>query len=107
MPETFTQVCAFCGLAVHYRHFIKVFTHLEKPLYDVLGKEVKMGPVQLPPEMWEAVKVLKQTIQTTPVLVFPDFKKAISPRNGCIEGGPGSGTLPETGGQMIPSCGFQ
>ena len=45
MPETFTQVHAFCGVAGHYRHFIKGFTHFARPLYDVLGKEVKMGPV--------------------------------------------------------------
>ena len=48
MPETFTQVCTFCGLAEHYRHFIKGFVHIMRPLYDVLGKEVKMGLVQLP-----------------------------------------------------------
>ena len=46
---------------------------MAKSLYDVLGKEVKMGPVQLPPEVQEAVKVLKDKIQTAPVLVFLDF----------------------------------
>ena len=55
MPETFTQVHAFCGLAGHYRHFIKGFTNIAQLLYDVLGKEVKMGLVQLPPEAQEAV----------------------------------------------------
>ena len=49
MPETYTQVCAFCGLAGHYRRFIKGFANIARPLYDVLGKEVKMGPVGLPP----------------------------------------------------------
>ena len=48
MMETFTQLCAFCGLVGHYRHFIKGLTHIVRPLYDVLGKEVKMGLVQLP-----------------------------------------------------------
>ena len=43
MPETFTQVCAFCGLAGHYQHFIRGFVCMARPLYDVLGKEVKMG----------------------------------------------------------------
>ena len=50
MLETFTQVCAFCRLMGHYRRFIKGFSHLPCPLYEVLGKEVKMGPVQLPLE---------------------------------------------------------
>ena len=75
MPETFTQVCAFCELIGHYRCFIKGFPHLARPLYDVLCKEVKMGPVELPPKAQEAVHVLKWTIQLVPVLVFPDFKK--------------------------------
>ena len=28
MPETYTQVCVFCGLAGHYRCFIKGFAHI-------------------------------------------------------------------------------
>ena len=49
MPETYTQVHAFCGLAGHYWRFIKGFANIVQPLYDMLGKEVKMGPVDLPP----------------------------------------------------------
>ena len=49
MPETYTQVCAFCRLVGHYRRFIKGFANIACPLYDMLGKEVKMGPVDLPP----------------------------------------------------------
>ena len=75
MLETFTQVCVFCRLVGHYWHFIKGFTHIMRPLYDVLGKEVKMGPIQLPPEVQEAVRILKNKIQSAPVLVFPDFNK--------------------------------
>ena len=45
------------------------------PLYDVLGKEMKMGPVDLPLEAWKAVDILKRKIQSMPVLVFPDFNK--------------------------------
>ena len=55
MPETYTQVRAFCGLEGHYRRFIKGFTNIVHPLYDMLGKEVKMGLVDLPPEAWEAM----------------------------------------------------
>ena len=75
MPETYMQVRAFCGLVGHYRRFIKGFANIAHPLYDVLGKEVKMGLVDLPPEAWEAVAILKGKVQSTPVLVFPDFKK--------------------------------
>ena len=34
-----------------------------------------MGLVQLPPKVWEVVRVLKEKIQTAPVLVFPDFDR--------------------------------
>ena len=75
MPETYMQVCAFCGLAGHYWRFIKGFANKACPLYDVLGKEVKMGPVDLPPEAQEAVDILKRKVQSAPILVFPDFDK--------------------------------
>ena len=69
------QVHAFCGLAGHYRRFIKGFANIAHPLYDVLGKEVKMGPVDLPPKAREAVNILKGKVQSAPILVFPDFNK--------------------------------
>ena len=34
-----------------------------------------MGLVDLPPEVREAVNILKRKVQSTPVLVFPDFDK--------------------------------
>ena len=52
---------------------IKGFTNLACPLHDMLGKEVKMGPVDLPPEAWEAINILKRKVQSAPVLVFLDF----------------------------------
>ena len=75
VPETFTQVRAFCRLAGHYRQFIKGFANLACPLYDILSKETKMGPMQLPPEACEAVRMLKEKILTSPLLAFPDFTK--------------------------------
>ena len=41
----------------------------------MLGKEVKMGPVDLLPEAREAMGILKEKVQSAPVLVFPDFDK--------------------------------
>ena len=69
------QVCAFCRLAGHYRKFIKGFTNQAQPLYNMLGKEVKMGPVDLPPEVQKAVNILKRKVQSAPILVFSDFNK--------------------------------
>ena len=75
MPETYMQVCAFCRLVGYYQRFIKGFTNIACPLYDVLGKEVKMGMVDLPPEVQETVNILKRKVQSTPILIFPDFDK--------------------------------
>ena len=75
MPQTYMQVHAFCRLVGHDRRFIKGFANIVHPLYDVLGKEVKMGPVDLPPEAQEAMNILKGKVQSAPVLVFPDFDK--------------------------------
>ena len=75
MPETYMQVCAFCGLVGHYQRFIKGFANLACPLYDMLGKKVKMGLVDLPPEAWEFINILKRKVQSVPVLVFLDFDK--------------------------------
>ena len=75
MPETYTHVCTFCRLVGHYQRFIKGFTNIAHPLYDMLGKEVKMGLEDLPPEAWEVVDILNRKVQSMPVLVFPDFDK--------------------------------
>ena len=73
MPETYTQVRAFCGLAGHYHHFIKGFALLVHPLYDILGNEVKMGPVMLPPEAQDAVRYdcWKKRFNPCQYLCFP------------------------------------
>ena len=44
-------------------------------LYNLLGNEIKMGPVALTPEVEEAVRILKEKITSAPVLVFSDFNK--------------------------------
>ena len=69
------QVCTFCRLVGHYQRFIKGFANIVHPLYDMLGKEVKMGPVDLPPKAQEVVDILKRKVQSVPILVFPDFDK--------------------------------
>ena len=75
MPEAYTQVHTFCRLAGHYRRFIKGFANIVCPLYDILGKEVKMSPVDLTPKAREAINVLKGKVQSAPILVFPEFDK--------------------------------
>ena len=55
MPETYTDVRAFYVLSGQYRHFIRNFACLAHVLYDLLGDEIKMGPVTLTPEAEEGV----------------------------------------------------
>ena len=90
MPETYTQVRAFCGLVGHYRRFIKGFANIACPLYNMLGKEVKMGPVDLPPKVREAVAILKGKAQSTPVLMFPNFEKPFLLETDASKGGLGA-----------------
>ena len=85
MPKTYMQVCTFCGLVGHYRRFIKGFANIVQPLYDVLVKEVKMGPVDLPPEAQDAVDVLKGKVQSalswcSPTLISLSCWKRMPPR---------------------------
>ena len=75
MPETYTEVRAFCGLVGHYCCFIRNFACLVHVLYDLLDDEIKMGPVTLTPEAEEVVQLLKEKILSIPVLVFHDFNK--------------------------------
>ena len=100
------QQCASCGgilnardlHAGHYLRFIKGFTNIVCPLYDMLGKEVKMSPVDLPPEAREAVNILKRKVQSAPILVFPDFVKPfLLGTDASKEGRAGSHAFPEAG----------
>ena len=55
MPESYTEVRAFSRLSGHYRCFIRNFACLAHALYDLLGDEIKMGPVTHTPEAEGAV----------------------------------------------------
>ena len=75
MPETFTK-------SAHSVDSQAITGALSRDLLTSLGhstmyleKEVKMGLVQLPPKVWEAVRILKDMIQSAPMLVFPVFDK--------------------------------
>ena len=100
MPETYTQVHAFCRLAGHYRRFIKGFANIACPLYDVLGKEVKMGPVDLPPGGRCHLEGKGPVCACSSV---PQLGKAFPVGNGCLQGGTGSSALSETKRQTVPS----
>ena len=72
-PDTYTKVKSFVGLVGHYRHFIKGFTNITAPLYDLTSgenKDKKSEHLDLPPEAREAFDCLQASI-----LAFPNFGK--------------------------------
>ena len=77
-PDTYTKVKSFVGLVGHYRHFIKGFTNITAPLYDLTSgenKDKKSEHLDLPPEAREAFDRLKAACLQAPILAFPDFGK--------------------------------
>ena len=74
----YTEVRRFLGATRFFRHFIKNYTHIVKPLHDLLEGEAskfKTQPVELPPEALEAFNTLKMKCMMALVLAFADFEK--------------------------------
>ena len=77
-PATYTQVRKFLGTTGYFRHFIKGYARIAKPLNDLLQGEsskLKSRPVGLPLDALAAFQELKIKCLTAPVLAFADFKK--------------------------------
>ena len=75
-PDTYTKVKSFVGLVGHYRRFIKGFTKIAAPLYDLSSgdnKGKKSEHVNLSPEALEAFDRLKAAWLQAPILAFLDF----------------------------------
>ena len=95
-----TQLRGFLGLAKYYRKFIKDFAKIAKPLNELTkgtkskpleirdGIKMKRKKTELQKNMkdgnfmnnWgekqeDAFKLLKEKLITTPVLIYPDFKR--------------------------------
>ena len=76
--DTYTKVKSFMGLVGHYRRFIKGFTKIAAPLYDLTSgdnKDKKSEHVNLSPEAREAFNHLKAAYLHAPILSFADFNK--------------------------------
>ena len=77
-PANYTEIRRFLGVTGFFRHFIKNYARIAKPLNDLLESEAskwKTQPVDLPPEVKEAFDILKMKCMTAPVLAFADFEK--------------------------------
>ena len=73
----YTEVWHFLGMTGFFQRFIKNYTHITKPLNDILeGEASKISKaVTLPLEVLEAFEQLKMCCMTAPVLAFADFEK--------------------------------
>ncbi|WVZ62766.1 hypothetical protein U9M48_012471 [Paspalum notatum var. saurae] len=71
-PETVTKIRSFLGLAGYYRHFIKDFSKIAKPMTSLTKKNAKFvwGP-----KCEEGFRELKKPLTTAPVLAQPDVTK--------------------------------
>ena len=77
-PAMYTQVHKFLGATGYFRHFIKGYARIAKPLNDLLQGEnskLKSQSLGLPPDALAAFQELKMKCLTVPVLAFVDFKK--------------------------------
>ena len=77
-PTMYRGVRKFIGAIGYFRHFIKNFTRIAKPLNDLLGcgnSKLKNHPVSLTAATEEAFYTLKKKCATAPVLAFVDLKR--------------------------------
>ena len=68
-PRTVREVRSFLGHAGFYRHFIKNFSKISKPLCDLLTKDV---PFEFTPYL-EAFERLKTELTSAPIIRPPDW----------------------------------
>ncbi|GBG66528.1 hypothetical protein CBR_g63111 [Chara braunii] len=72
IPTSLTQVRAFLGLASYYRHFIKGFAAIARPLTNLLQRD---QPLNWDAEYEQAFATLKDALVTTPILIRLDPTK--------------------------------
>ena len=77
-PTTVTGIRKFVGAVGYFRHFIKNFSRVARPLDDLTScgsSKLKNHPVTLMPTALEVFKTLKKKCMTVPVLAFADLEK--------------------------------
>ena len=72
VPKDMKDVQKFLGLANYYRQFVKDFTKIAKPLYEMTRKENKWSWGEKQQKVFEE---LKKRFTTEPVLVTLDLDK--------------------------------
>jgi hypothetical protein len=70
-PTNVEGIRSFLGYAGLYRHFIKIFSQIHRPLTSLLAKE---APFVFNNECHEGFQILKQTLILAPIIQPPDWK---------------------------------
>ncbi|WVZ58682.1 hypothetical protein U9M48_008924 [Paspalum notatum var. saurae] len=71
-PTNIKAIRSFLGHAGFYRRFIKNFSHIARPLTNLLAKD---APFMFDEECLEAFHKLKEALVTTPIIQPPDWNK--------------------------------
>ena len=71
-PKNIKHVQKFIGLANYYRRFIKQFSHIAKPLYDLLKKNRKWSWGEIEQN---AFNTLKDKLCEYPIVRLPDIER--------------------------------
>ena len=105
-PMTYTGVRHFTRMTGFFRHFIKGYAKIAKPLNNLLEGEasrLKSEELELTPEALEAFKELKMRCMMALVLAFADFKKPFQLETDASKEGLGAVLLEESDdGQFHP-----
>ncbi|XP_035664236.1 uncharacterized protein LOC118407810 [Branchiostoma floridae] len=74
-PTTVGDVRRVLGFLGYYRTYIKDFSRIAKPLYDLLSDSAAKQPVQWTEEHQDILNQLTEQLTSPPVMAYPDFEK--------------------------------
>ena len=72
VPTSTTELRTFLGMATYYRRFVKDFSTITVPMYQLLKKNI---PYQWTDDQQEAFEIIKRKLTTAPILAQPDWTK--------------------------------
>lgn len=77
-PTNITEIRSFLNAAGYFRHFIKDFSAIASPLYDLTKNSPKPGsPITMKKEHFEAITLIKAALTSAPVLKPFDYRLPI------------------------------
>ena len=71
-PQTRSDVRGFLGLTGYYREFVERYSHMVRPLTQLLQEDV---PWEWSPACQTAFEELKKRLTSAPVLALPEFDR--------------------------------